>query len=143
MIESQHRKSKERGIEDFWNLDAIGIKELMEDSDGQKAMERFEEWLQFSESEWPEGNLPNVKPEVLQEVDTETKGEDTMYRLSRFAGEDSSERQEENVENLQPHFGLKVENFSSLTRLLRVTAYAFRFVDKILRRNNENGVLKS
>ncbi len=89
------------------------------------------QWLQLSESEWPEGNVPNVSPEVLQKVDTETKGEDPMYHLSLFAGEDSSERQDEKVENLESPFGLKAEDFSSLTRLLRITAYAQRFMSKL------------
>ncbi|RKZ11684.1 hypothetical protein DRQ53_15715, partial [bacterium] len=56
-VSGKTASDNESKIEDFWNLDVIGIKESIEDSDDEKAMEQFESTVKFHDGRyyvgWP------------------------------------------------------------------------------------------
>ncbi len=87
-------------------------------------------WFVLPPDQWPCVNdPPPIDSETLQQLGSDKRGSDVLYQTATFvAGEGSLQR-----ENVQPPFGMKIENYSSLLKLLRVTAYVNRYL------NNLNG----
>lgn len=61
-----------------------------------------------------------------------------MFEAKLVAGEGSKD--ERNVEIKTP-YGIDIRRFSSLTKLLRVTALSERFVNKLRKKSNRSGPL--
>ena len=73
-------------------------------------------WLDQEESSWPTGNVADVAPEVLEELQGETKG----VKLSTVTAAID--------EDQLSLFGMKEKNCSSLRKLLRVSVYVMKFL---------------
>ena len=58
-----------------------------------------------------------------------------------MAGEDHSENMTD--QSLNAPFDLNLQKFSSVTKLLRVTALALRFVNKLRKKTNQHGPLNA
>ncbi|MCP3661597.1 MAG: hypothetical protein GY696_03725, partial [Gammaproteobacteria bacterium] len=57
MNQSREKFSQDKKVEDLWNLDVIGIKDSLDESDDEKAMEQFAESVEFKDKRyyvgWP------------------------------------------------------------------------------------------
>ncbi|XP_045185375.2 uncharacterized protein LOC123543362 [Mercenaria mercenaria] len=87
---------------------------------------------------------PNILPEITitPEFKPELRGEKQEVELGVLSPD-----QKQEADQYKPRsngmFGLDSENFSSLTKLLRITAFVLRFVRKLQKRSTECGPLKS
>ena len=63
------------------------------------------------------------------------------YETSTLAQERLNKEQPDVKEVITP-FNISEVKYSSMKKLLRITAYARRFVDKVLKKTNESGNLK-
>ena len=99
------------------------------------------QWLQQPRDKWPKWELPETKP------NPETRGTDTVfYEAKLIVGEgvqSSNYGTQSNSKELTSGIGnvIKEENISSLSRLLRITAWLLRFVDKLRKQTSNNGPL--
>ncbi len=94
-------------------------------------------WLQESPMEgWPNFEVPVITPEVMN-AESKKESSQVIYEVGNFVGEGSSSENK-----IQFLFELEPKNFSSLSRLLRVTAWTMRFVSRLLKRKVEDGPLK-
>ena len=83
---------------------------------------------------WPTWNVPTITPGELSKIESEVKGQETLHEMSCVA-----EKEEEVVAQLP--FGLEIESFSSLTSVLRITAWALRFINKTRKKTSCKGFL--
>ena len=85
-------------------------------------------WLTLPEQSWPNWDIPEITKETLQELDAESKGPKTFYKAGIIADG-----------NIPSPFELMDENYSSLSKLVRVTAFIFRFIQKLKHKKKEIG----
>lgn len=98
-------------------------------------------WLTQSKQEWPEWQhdlTDKQKQEAQSQTETEYRKSQIMFEAKLVAGEGPIG--DRIVESTAP-FGIDISRFSSLTRLLRVTALAERFVNKLRKKTNRSGPL--
>ena len=81
------------------------------------------DWLQYDELEWPIKNLPEITPEKLENYLSQIKnvGPQVMYEVTNLIEETSKDTK------LLP-LGINETKFSSLWRLLRITAICLKFI---------------
>lgn len=98
-------------------------------------------WLTKSKGDWPEWQ-PELTDKQKEEIQTETESEYrktmVMFEAKLVAGEGPATGR--NVESKTP-YGIDIRRFSSLTKLLRVTALAKRFVNNLKTKSNRSGPL--
>ena len=99
-------------------------------------------WLGDSEEVWPTWNIPEVTKETLEKIESETKGPKTFYETTNLAGEGIHGRRTDTKEQPTP-FGMDEKKYSSLLRLLRITAWALRFIAKVKKEKSHTGELKA
>ena len=75
------------------------------------------EWINKTENLWPSWNIPEITSEIIDEVKSEVVGPKHMFEMSNIAGEGQSST------DPKGEFPINEEDFSSMTMLLRVTAY--------------------
>ena len=96
-------------------------------------------WLTLSKQKWPEWErdlTDKQKQEAQSQTETEYRKSQVLFEAKLVAGEGSKEKR--TVEPKAP-FGIDVNRFSSLTRLLRVTALVERFLNRIRKKPNKSG----
>ena len=94
-------------------------------------------WLQDSEKTWPTWDIPVITKEILEKIESETKGPKTFYEIcNEFENKDKSSF-------LATHFGMDEKKYSSLLRLLRITAWLLRFLQKARKQKAQTGELKA
>ena len=64
-----------------------------------------------------------------------------MYKEKLVAGEGFTRNNRE-TESMNTPAGISITRFSSLSKVLRVTALVARFIAKLKKQNNSNGLLK-
>ena len=104
------------------------------------------EWLQDNEKTWPTWDVPEITKETLEKIESETKGPITFYETSTLAEESINGGQTENQDKPTPPttpFGIDERKYSSLLRLLRITAWMLRFVKKARKHTTQTGELKA
>lgn len=89
------------------------------------------EWLLKPNIEWPVWKYDKRNTELITEIESEYKKKSVMYETKLVAEEGNS---------CSP-FGLDVSRFSYLTKLLRVTALAGKFVAKLRKEVKANDPL--
>ena len=87
-------------------------------------------WLTLLEQSWPTWDIPKITEETLQELDAESKGPKTLCEAGIIADD-----------NIPSPFELMDENYSSLSKLIRVTAWILRFIRKLKHKKEETGPL--
>ena len=91
-------------------------------------------WLQKHHDDWPARNVNILSKDIMDALLTENKGPSTLYEVSSLAEEDlANNKQEDRKENIKknqpPPFEIKATDYySSMSRLLRVTAWADKFI---------------
>ena len=98
-------------------------------------------WLTKSKQDWPEWQrelTDKQKEEVQTQTESEYRKTQVMFEAKLVAGEGPTG--DRIVESKSP-FGIDIRRFSSLTKLLRVTALSERFVDKLRKKISRSGPL--
>ena len=90
-------------------------------------------WASKNENEWPQFNIPEITPEILESLDSETKKNQHMMLLVTQS-------------DVNPLIELDESRFSSLRKLLRVTVYVLRaaksrWLTLTKERQQENGLM--
>ncbi|MCG8029443.1 MAG: hypothetical protein N0E40_15975, partial [Candidatus Thiodiazotropha taylori] len=91
-------------------------------------------WLIQSCDNWPIWNCSLIEETEKQVIQSEYKKLPEQCESNLFAGEDALQAMKEYKVEPNAPFGLDIERFSTLTRLLRVTALVRRFIDKLRKR---------
>ena len=87
-----------------------------------------------------------ITKETLDKIESETKGPKTFYETSNMAGENINEGKAESKDksaSFVTPFRMDEKKYSSLLRLLRITAWLLRFVQKARKQKNQTGELKA
>jgi len=103
-------------------------------------------WLENSEETWPTWDVPVINKEILEKIESETKGPKTFYEISNLTGENTTEGKVEikdKLTSLATPFGMDEKKYSSLLRLLRITAWLLRFFQKARKKKVQTGELKA
>ena len=87
-------------------------------------------WLTLPKQSWPTWDIPEITEETLRELDAESKGPKTSYEADIIADD-----------NIPSPFELMDENYSSLSKLISVTAWILRFIRKLKHKKKEIGPL--
>ena len=90
-------------------------------------------WLENNEKTWPTWDIPVITKEILEKIESETKGPKTLYEISNLTGENTTEGKVEikdKLTSLTTPFGMDEKKYSSLLRLLQITAWLLRFLQK-------------
>ena len=90
-------------------------------------------WLKQPKNQWPKWKLPETKPNETADTDK------VFYEAKLVAGEGSCPKNRDlpdGIGNL-----INEQRISTLRKLLRVTAWLFRFTNKLMKRNMEDGPL--
>ena len=90
------------------------------------------DWLLKRSNEWPVWKYDKQNRDLITNLESEYKKTNEMYEAKLVAEEWNS---------LCSPFGLDVNRFSSLTRLLRVTALADKFIAKLRKQAKANDLL--
>ena len=72
-------------------------------------------WIQKHHDDWPTWNVDILSKDIMDAILTENKGPKTLYEVSSLVDQPSP-------------FEIKATDYSSMSRLLRVTAWANRFI---------------
>ena len=98
------------------------------------------EWVLSPSDSWPTWELKR------KENDTELQGEyrtkNMMYEAKLVAGEGLMDKQDKTKKVSAP-LDIDINRFSSLTKLLRVTVLALRFINKLKKTSRSNGQIDS
>ena len=99
------------------------------------------QWLQQHKKHWPEWRIPETN-RSSQQLDTESE-KMTSSELKLIVGEGSHmEKRESTLATVTVSLvDIKEERFSTLLKLLRVTAWVIRFTNRLRRRDTEKGTL--
>ena len=102
-------------------------------------------WLRKDHDDWPTWNVDTLSKDIMDTISTKNKGPKTLYEVSSLAEVDlahnkqedkkeeglannKQEDRKEDAEKNQPSpFEIKATDCSSISRLLRVPAWANRF----------------
>ena len=98
------------------------------------------EWITSQADNWPTWNIPEVTNKTLEKIKSEEKGSKVLYKISALAQEILSKEQPDVKEDITP-FNISEVKYSSLKKLLRITTYARRFIDKVWKKTYESGNL--
>ena len=79
--------------------------------------------------------------EVRSHTESKFRKGKVLFEANLMAGEDHSESMTD--QSLNAPFDLNLQKFSSVTKLLRVTALALRFVNKLRKKTNQHGPLNA
>ncbi|MEM7375589.1 MAG: reverse transcriptase domain-containing protein [Bacteroidota bacterium] len=85
------------------------------------------EWLKKSIDQWPTWDVDQINKDSIERI-LETKDNETNVIYETSVPASTINRGTEEV--IKPPFGIQAEKYSSITKILRITAYANRFVLK-------------
>jgi len=97
-------------------------------------------WLSDQETKWPSWDFQQIDENTLEQMAKQPAGPQIMYDTSALI--EMNRKKEHSGKPLAP-FELNENSYSSLTRLLRVTAWALRFIRKLRKKNTEKEELKA
>ena len=86
-------------------------------------------WLQKDHDDWPTWNVKILSKAIIEAILTEDKGPKTIYEVSSLAEENLANSKQEDrkkyiKKNQRSPFEMKATDYSSMSRLLRVTAWS-------------------
>ena len=105
-------------------------------------------WLLEDQDVWPTWNVKVLTKDVMDAVSSETKGPKALYEVSALSAEElddaNKKKNEETIEkNQKPPFNIQSEDHSSMSRLLRITAWTNRFINNTRSKEKQKGNLCS
>ena len=87
--------------------------------------------------------MPKIDKETLNKTQSEVRGSKTLYEASAIAQKKQvfpKTTSQVVKTDVTPPFEIKAENYSSLDKLLRITAYANLFIKSLKKINTSRGV---
>ena len=95
-------------------------------------------WLKDDMTKWPSWDFQQIDDDTLQQLAKHSAGAEVLYETSALTEIEC--KIETTAESIAP-FELNEKDYSSLSGLLRVTAWPLRFISKIQKKNTERGEL--
>ena len=95
-------------------------------------------WLKEDLLKWPSWDFQQIDDDALQQLAKHSAGAEVLYEPSALTEIEC--KIETTAASIAP-FELNKKDYSSLSRLLRVTAWVMRFISKIQKKNTERGEL--
>ena len=86
------------------------------------------EWLTLSVNSWPNYNVPEVSTQTLDYLESETNKSNKIYVATNFTKKCKADLESNECDNSP--FRIDEKRFSSLPKLIRVTSYCVRFIQK-------------
>ena len=86
------------------------------------------EWLTLSVNSWPNYNVPEVNTQTLDYLESETNKSNKIYVATNFTKKCKADLESNECDNSP--FRIDEKRFSSLQKLIRVTSYCVRFIQK-------------
>ncbi|MEW8544134.1 MAG: hypothetical protein AB2693_11425, partial [Candidatus Thiodiazotropha sp.] len=99
-------------------------------------------WLGLASDDWPIWKLNNIDSGIQSEEENKTKPSRPMYEAKLVAGEGCRNKKDVSTKVSAP-LNIDIHRFSSLIKLLRVTALALRFIKKLQKISQPNKQLDS
>ena len=99
-------------------------------------------WLNHPEKERPNWKYDKENEDLLFKAEAEHKKARVMYEAKLVVGEGLTRNNRE-TESMNTPAGISITRFSSLSKLLRVTALVARFIAKLRKQNNSSGPLEA
>lgn len=93
-------------------------------------------WLTSPIEEWPTWDVSEITKDTFEQIRNEFRGPKVMFEVGLTVGEDPKD-------NLETPFLLESEDFSSLNKLLRITAWCLRFITNCRKQTLNKGCLTS
>ena len=78
--------------------------------------------------------MPKINKKTLHKIQSEVRGSKTLYEASAIAQEKQvfpKTASQAVKTDVTPPFEIKAENYSSLNKVLRITAYSNRFIKNL------------
>ena len=97
-------------------------------------------WLKSNPKEWPTFES-SLDQRANEECETEVRKSKTEISLTQHTGQEADQKQSNTI--LCGPLGIQSKDFSTVTRLLRVTALALRFVQKLRKKHADHGPVKA
>ena len=97
-------------------------------------------WLSDDETKWPSWDFQQIDDNTLDQMAKQAGSPQIMYETPVLI--EMEHNQEHSVKPVAP-FELNEKNYSCLTRLLRVTAWALRFILKVKKKSTGKEELKA
>ena len=97
-------------------------------------------WLSDDETKWPSWDFQQIDDNTLDQMAKQAGSPQIMYETPALI--EMENKQEHSVKPVAP-FELNEKNYSCLTRLLRVTAWALRFILKVKKKSTGKEELKA
>ena len=94
-------------------------------------------WLRNPIQQWPDSKLPKIEASCQQQLETEIKGSKILFEAKLISGEDLSQE----LPRKPTLSDIDEKRYSSLLRLLRVTAWVLRFINNLIKRDAIRGML--
>lgn len=91
-------------------------------------------WLITPESHWPHNEEITISDQLKHDIDSEIKAVRVLYEAKLVAGEGLRKQHEQTGHS---PFNMDSKAYSSVTKLMRVTALAMKFIE-ILKRKSIN-----
>ena len=101
------------------------------------------EWLKTDQISRPTWNMPKIDEKTFQDIQLEVRGSKTLYEASAMAQEKQvfSKTANKAVKtDVAPPFDIKAENYSSLNKVLRITAFGNCLIKNLKKINTPRGV---
>jgi len=92
-------------------------------------------WLTNPQDTWPTWSVSEVSPQTITAVNSETKSAKVMYETGLLS--------EKKATTMNTPLEIDEKRFSSLSKLLRVTALALRFIERLRRKGSQTGPVTS
>ena len=100
------------------------------------------DWQLKSTDKWPVWNFSKESESLLSERETEVNKSKVMYEAKLDAADGSTRQQGEKGKSGAP-YGIDITRFSSVAKLLKVTALIKRFIEKMKKLRTRNGSLEA
>ena len=101
------------------------------------------EWLTHDQISWSTWNMPKIDKKARDKTQPEARRSKTLYEASAIAQEKQvfpKTASQAVKTDVTPLFEIKAENYSSLNKVLRITAYANCFIKNLKKITTPTGV---
>ena len=126
-----HKNIKFRHVTTIQNLADLATRGLStEDLINNDLWWHGPSWLTDNPTKWPSWNFQQIDDSILEQMGKQSHGSQIIHETSALTEMDWKKR---SSEELIAPFELSEKNYSSLSRLLRVTAWALQCIQKLLK----------
>ena len=95
-------------------------------------------WLKENAAVWPTSPDVSITPEEMSIIKSEIRGPEKLFEVSLITTMAAIEL----TKDIYP-FSLLAEAYSDLYRMYRITAYCYRFINRLSKKYGENGPIRT